>query len=140
MNKINKTLLGLTAMAIAVGCGSGEEKTHQEETKVTTPAFDLSQIDSTIMPCEDFERYAVGNWLNDNPVPESESRWGSFNIVHDANEIKLRAIVDGAVTAKGEKGSALQQVGDFYASALDSNTTNELGITPIQHNQKCCNG
>ena len=132
MNKINKTLLGLTAIAIAVGCGNGEDNTHQEENKVTTPAFDLSQIDSTVMPCEDFEKYAVGNWLNDNPVPEAESRWGSFNIVHDANEIKLRAIVEGAVSAKGEKGSALQQVGDFYASALDSNTTNELGITPIQ--------
>lgn len=132
MNKINKILLGLTAVAIAVGCGSGEENTPKEETKATTPAFDISQIDSTIHPCEDFEKYAVGNWLKDNPVPESESRWGSFNVVHDANEIKLRAIVEGAVTAKGDKGTALQQVGDFYASALDSNTTNELGITPIQ--------
>jgi len=132
MNKINKTLLGLSAMVIAVGCGSVQENTNQEEVKVTTPAFDLSQIDSTIMPCEDFEQYAVGNWLKDNPVPESESRWGSFNTVHDANEIKLLAIVENAVDAKGEKGTALQQVGDFYASALDSNMTNELGMSPIQ--------
>jgi len=132
MNKINKTILGLTAIAITVACGSNEEKTHQEETKITTPAFDVSQIDSTIMPCEDFEKYAVGNWLKNNPVPESESRWGSFNIVHDANEIKLRAIVDEASNAKAEKGTALQQVGDFYTSALDSNLANELGITPIQ--------
>ncbi len=132
MNKINKTLLGLTAVAIAVGCGSNENNAPKEEVKATVPAFDLSQIDSTIHPCEDFEKYAVGNWLKDNPVPESESRWGSFNIVHDANEIKLREIVEGAVSAKGEKGTALQQVGDFYAAALDSNTTNELGISPIQ--------
>jgi len=134
MNKINKALLGFTTMVIAVGCGNAEEHiTSNEamETKIITPAFDLSQIDSTILPCEDFERYAVGNWLNDNPVPESESRWGSFNVVHDANEIKLREIVESAVSAKGDKGTALQQVGDFYASALDSTTTNELGIKPI---------
>ncbi len=134
MNKINKTILGLTAVALTVSCGNNEEQSHQEETKitkVTTPAFDLSQIDSTILPCEDFERYAVGNWLNDNPVPESESRWGSFSVVNDANEIKLREIVESAVSAKGDKGSPLQQVGDFYASALDSTTTNKLGVTPI---------
>ncbi len=132
MNKFNKTILGITAVALTIACGTNEESKPQEEAKDVTPAFDISQIDSTINPCEDFEKYAVGNWLKDNPVPESESRWGSFNIVHDANEIKLRAIVDAAVSSKGDKGSALQQVGDFYASALDSVTTNELGITPIQ--------
>ncbi len=131
MNKINKTILGITAVAITVACGSNETP-KQEEVKNSTPAFDVSQIDSTINPCEDFEKYAVGNWLKDNPVPESEARWGSFNVVHDANEIKLKAIIDEAVNAKAEKGTALQQVGDFYASALDSITKNELGIQPIQ--------
>ena len=64
MNKINKTILGLTAVALTVSCGNNEEQSHQEEikiTKVTVPAFDLSQIDSTTLPCEDFEQYAVGN-------------------------------------------------------------------------------
>ncbi len=131
MNRLNKTILGITAVAFTVACGNNEEK-NNEETKDITPAFDISQIDSTVNPCEDFEQYAVGNWLKDNPVPESESRWGSFNIVHDANEIKLRAIVEEAAEAKAEKGTALQQVGDFYASALDSTTANELGIKPIQ--------
>lgn len=133
MNKLNKTLIGLTAVTITIACGGNTEKPQQpEEAKVTTPAFDVSQIDSTVNPCEDFEQYAVGNWLKNNPVPESESRWGSFSVVHDANEIKLKAIVEDASKAEGKKGSPLQQVGDFYTSALDSTTVNELGIKPIQ--------
>jgi putative endopeptidase len=124
-------IFGITAITIAVGCGSNKTET-KEEVKNIIPAFDVSQIDSTINPCEDFEQFAVGNWLKNNPVPESESRWGSFNIVHDANEIKLRAIVEEAAKSKTEKGTALQQVGDFYSSALDSTTVNELGIKPIQ--------
>lgn len=130
MNKLNKTIIGITAAAFTLACGNDEQT--QEETVAIVPAFDVSQIDSTVMPCEDFEKFAVGNWLKDNPVPESESRWGSFNLVHDANEIKLRAIVEEASGAKAEKGTALQQVGDFYASALDSNTVNNLGIKPLQ--------
>jgi len=132
MNKFNTTIFGITAVALTVACGGNEDANPQEEVKDLIPSFDVSQIDSTINPCEDFERYAVGNWLKDNPVPESESRWGSFNIVHDANEIKLKSIVDKAAGTKAEKGTPLQQVGDFYTSALDSTTTNELGITPIQ--------
>jgi putative endopeptidase len=132
MNKFNKTIFGITAVALTVACGGNEAAKPQKELKELAPSFDISQIDSTIHPCEDFEKYAVGNWLKDNPVPESESRWGSFNIVHDANEIKLRAIVDEAARTKAEKGTPLQQVGDFYTSALDSTTTNELGIAPIQ--------
>jgi putative endopeptidase len=132
MNRLNKTIFGITAITIAIGCGNNKTET-KEEIKNIIPAFDVSQIDSTINPCEDFEQFAVGNWLKNNPVPDSESRWGSFNIVHDANEIKLRAIVEDASAAKAEKGTALQQVGDFYSSALDSSTVNDLGIKPIQH-------
>jgi putative endopeptidase len=131
MNKLNKTIIGTTAAICILACSNNKEQS-QEDTIAIAPAFDVNQIDSTINPCEDFEQFAVGNWLKDNPVPESESRWGSFNIVHDANEIKLREIVEEASGAKSEKGTALQQVGDFYASALDSNTVNDLGIKPLQ--------
>lgn len=132
MNLSNKTLIGLGVSLIAYSCGNNEQAPVVEEQKDVVVAFDMSNIDSTFSPCEDFEQFAVGNWLKNNPVPDSESRWGSFSVVHDANEIKLREIVQNASKAKGEKGSALQQVGDFYTSALDSNKVNELGITPIQ--------
>ena len=129
MNTTSKKIIGITAIAFTLACS---EKTKPVETVKVAPAFDVSQIDSTILPCEDFEKFAVGNWLKNNPVPESESRWGSFNIVHDANEIKLKAIVEEAAASKAKKGTPLQQVGDFYTSALDSTTVDKLGITPLQ--------
>jgi putative endopeptidase len=134
MNILNRTLIGLTVSSLAlVSCGGGEtEESIVEENKDIAPAFDLSQIDSSYSPCEDFEQYAVGNWLKNNPVPESESRWGSFSVVHEGNEIKLREIVESAAEAKAESGTPLQQVGDFYTSAFDSTTVNELGIKPLQ--------
>lgn len=132
MNNLNKAILGITAIAFTYACGGDKEVKETVDVIETTPAFDLSQIDSTINPCEDFEQFAVGNWLKNNPVPESESRWGSFNIVHDANEIKLKEIVEEAAKAKAKKGTPLQQVGDFYTSALDSTKVNELGYTPIK--------
>jgi len=130
MNTPSKTILGFISLSMIISC-SNPETTPPEETVEKTPAFDINQIDSSYSPCEDFEQFAVGNWLKNNPVPESESRWGSFNLVHDANEIKLRTIVEEAAKAKAKKNTFLQQVGDFYTSALDSTTINELGIQPL---------
>jgi len=132
MKLSSKALIGLTVSFLAYACGGSEEKKEQEPAKETAPAFDIANIDSTALPCEDFYQYAIGNWQKNNPVPETEGRWGSFNILNEANNLKLRAIVEDASKNKGEKGTPLQQVGDFYTSAFDSTGIDKLGITPIQ--------
>ena len=131
MNKLTKIGGLITLTTFAVSCSEKTPEKPTEPKKDSVPAFDISQIDSSFLPCEDFEKFAVGNWLKNNPVPESESRWGSFNVLNDQNEIQLRAIVDEAAKSKSKKGTALQMVGDFYTSALDSTTANELGIQPL---------
>lgn len=133
MNKLTSFISVISVpslLLMVIGCSSPEKKEPVIEKEIT-PAFDISQIDSSHSACDDFEKFTVGNWLKNNPVPESESRWGSFNVLNDQNEIQLRAIVDEAAKAKAKKGTPLQMVGDFYTSALDSTTVNELGIKPL---------
>lgn len=121
-----------TSIAMIAASCSSEEPKQEAPKKEITPAFDISQIDSAFSPCEDFEQFAAGNWLKNNPVPESESRWGSFNVLHDQNELQLKTIVEEASLAKAKKGTNMQLVGDFYTSALDSTTINKLGYEPIK--------
>lgn len=130
--KVINTAIALSISTLALLSCGGDEEATKEEVKNVVPAFDISQIDSSYSPCEDFEKFAVGNWLKNNPVPGSESRWGSFSVLDESNKEKIKVIVEEAKAAKAEKGSYEQHVGDFYTSALDSAKADELGAAPIE--------
>ena len=41
--------------------------------------IDPANMDTTIRPGDDFYRYANGKWMEHNPIPPDESRWGAFS-------------------------------------------------------------
>jgi len=101
--------------------------------KVQGPkAFDLNNINNEVAPCENFYSYAIGNWQKTNPIPPTEGRWMSFNLLAEENRDKIQGILDQALLAKNPaKGSDLQLIQDFYKSALDSNARNERSFEPL---------
>ncbi|PCJ67713.1 MAG: endothelin-converting protein [Bacteroidetes bacterium] len=105
----------------------------KKKTEVEKPvAFDTSFIDSTINPCENFYQYAIGGWRENNPVPETESRWMAFNILNEENRQKLMKIVNKVRMNKAAiQGSDEQMIRDFYNAAMDSVAREKLGITGI---------
>lgn len=76
--------------------------------------FDQSYMDKSVAPSKDFYQFANGEWVKNNPVPKTESRWGSFNELEKDNYIKLEKILaDLAVDSKDDSGKKLS---DFYQS------------------------
>jgi len=97
------------------------------------PAFDLNNLNKDVDPCTDFYQYAAGTWLKNNPVPETESRWGVFEALSEENRLKINKIIDKLTSSSEfQKGSDEQLVRDFYLSALDTSKINALGLSPIQ--------
>ncbi|MEQ8908099.1 MAG: M13 family metallopeptidase [Vicingaceae bacterium] len=130
---MNKALLSI---ALAFGLAScqptAKENTKSKSTTKKTTAFALTNLDTSVAPCDDFYQYAIGGWLKSNPVPSTESRWSSFNVVNDSNNAKLKKILDEYSSSESPKGSMKQQIGDFYLSLMDTATSNKLGIKPIE--------
>ena len=96
-----------------------------------TSGFPLTNLDPTADPCTNFYQYAAGGWMKTNPMPATESRWGSFNMLAKANDVKIRAILDAAAVSKAAKGTPEQLVGDMYMAALDTATLDKLGAKPL---------
>lgn len=105
--------------------GTGGEKTSRK-------LLDPANMDTTVHPGDNFFQYANGAWLKNNPIPETESRWGSFNELDENNRKMLQSILDSAAAiTNAPAGSALQKVGDFYRTGMDSAAIDKMGITPL---------
>jgi len=85
------------------------------------PGIDLSALDRSVNPCDDFYKFACGSWLARTPIPEDRPQWGrGFSEVLERNEAVLREIVEK--NARGAVDPAdpfAKKVGDFYATCMD---------------------
>ena len=94
--------------------------------------IDLSYMDKEIKATDDFFMFSNGTWINNNEIPSSESRWGSFNELDKANKIKLKKILKGFEKVYAVKGSDAQLLGDFYSSYTNMNQRNKKGFTEVE--------
>jgi len=97
------------------------------------PAFDVSNMDTSVKPEEDFYTYAIGGWLKKNPIPPEFSRWGSFNELAEKNNDALRTVAEKASKTKTDPKLApeVQKVGDYYASGMNEAAIEAAKAKPL---------
>lgn len=61
-----------------------------KETCVTTAAAIIKSMDTKSDPCTDFYKYACGQWIKSNPVPDGRSTWGMFNELEMNNQLIVK--------------------------------------------------
>jgi predicted metalloendopeptidase len=97
------------------------------------PGLDPSLHDPTCKPCQDFYRFATGNFVKRYPVPAGYPYWDSFGVVDEENAVVLRRILeDAAKDASAPAGSNEQKIGGYYGSCMDESHVEAAGLTPIQ--------
>jgi endothelin-converting enzyme/putative endopeptidase len=94
-------------------------------------SFDLSALDRTASPCQDFYQFACGGWTKTHPIPSDQSRWGRFNELAERNKAVLREILEK--TAAGPKSDPVDhRLGDFYGACLDEAAAEKKGADPLK--------
>jgi len=88
--------LTLVVFPLLLAACSSSHRPAPAVAKMTAPAphrkafigehgFDMALMDPAVKACDDFYRYATGNYAKLHPLPASQSRYGSFETVEDRN-------------------------------------------------------
>ncbi len=94
--------------------------------------IDLSQMDTSVRPQDDFYNYTNGTWMKHSEIPSDRTRWGSFDELREFTDSVSLAILKKSLSQKFSKGSDMQKVSDLYSSFMDWDSRNKLGIKPLQ--------
>lgn len=96
------------------------------------PGINLSYIDSSVSPRQDFYTFCNGKWQKTFQLPASDARYGSFNEINEGNLKKIKLILDVASKNKAAAPNTdAQRLRDFYNTAMDSVKADQLGVAPI---------
>ena len=101
---MNKLLISAVALATVAACSKGPAtQTAAEEPTALKSGIDISQLDDSIRPGDDFFAYVNGKWVAETRMPDDRSRYGSFDILRDESQEDVRAIVE----EPGSKGNII---------------------------------
>ncbi len=117
--KMTKFLLMITMAASLTACNQ------------QTAGIKLENMDTTVKPGTDFYQYACGGWIKNNPLKPEYSSYGSFDVVVEENQKRIRELIEELASKPQEHGSLGQKIGDLYALRMDSVRQNKDGVKPV---------
>ncbi len=99
--------------------------------KLGTFGIDLTAKDESVHPGDDFFQFVNGGWLERTEIPADRSRFGSFNVLADQAELRVRAIIEESASKENPSADE-KRIGDLFAAYTDVDTIEAKGLDPIQ--------
>lgn len=119
------------ALAVATTAGLGALSLYAQKPAVKS-GVDNAANDTSVRPQDDLFRHINGSWLKKTEIPAERASFGSFIALADKAESDLRAIIEEtAKKADNAAGSEAQKVGDLFASFMNEEGVEKLGLEPI---------
>src|SRR5271170_7006007 len=98
----------------------------------TLEHFDLSLIDKSLDPCQDFYQYACSKWNAANPIPADQVAWGTGSGLQYWNENILREALQKAAAQTSNRTDYEQKIGDYWAACMDESGIEAAGTRDLK--------
>ncbi len=130
---MKRSLAALTVALCAAGSIAIAAQHSTGHTQYGTWGVDLSAMDKSVRPGDNFFDYVNGNWLKTAQIPADRASTGAFQDLRILSEKRMKAILEEldhkpyASLNDNEK-----KLRDFYDAFMDQKQIEERGIAPVQ--------
>ena len=116
-------------MTVFTACTDSDDNSTQQGPQ--SSGIDMSDLDTSVRPGDDFYQYACGGWIKNNPLPATYSRYSKVEKLLANNQERIKAILEDLQTGSFADGSTEQKLADLYRLAMDSQRRNQQGVEPL---------
>lgn len=124
----------MALVASLAACGQASEPVSSQaesaEASLRSGIYE-EYMDKSVDPGDDFFAYVNGGWVQSTEIPADKPSYGVTRILHEESQANVRTIIEESAAGDFVKGSDEQKVGDLFASYMDMQTRNELGVAPL---------
>lgn len=124
---MKKLLLYSTTLVMATSIGCTQQTTQHKD-----KGIEIANMDTTAVAGDDFYKYATGGWQEANPIPDENSRYGTFDKLREENQKQVQGLIEELGAEDHKQGTNAQKVGDLYSIGIDSVKLNAEGYEPIK--------
>jgi len=127
--KIASLSAGLLAAGLLLSCNSKDKETKLPE----GVGINVSYMDTTIKPSDDFFKFVNGGWIAKNEIPGDLGSYGSFTELREENQkVLLEILRKAGENAQYKEGSDQRKAVDFYSIGMDSTLAERAGVSVLK--------
>lgn len=97
-----------------------------------SPSLDVSSMDLSVDPCNDFYHYTCGGWIKKNPIPPDQALWNVYAKLTEENERFLWGILQQASDPAASRSKVETEIGDYFHACMDEPALEKAGATPLK--------
>jgi len=112
--------------------GGGDSAPAADATRYGTWGIDTAGMDRGAKPGADFFGYVNGAWAKNTPIPSDRSSYGSFMVLRDLSEARVRSLVEGYALGDPAKDGDAAKVAALYRGFMDEAAIEALGAKPLK--------
>jgi len=134
---MKKSLYALCAVALMGGVTVMADEVDGANSTFGSWGIDLSAMDNSVKPSDDFFAYVNGKWLATAKIPADRTSTGSFQNLQILSEKRMKEIV-AELEAKPYKHLSAEEkkLRDLYDAYMDTDTIEKKGLKPVMKDLK----
>ncbi|KGO98572.1 M13 family metallopeptidase [Novilysobacter defluvii] len=94
--------------------------------------IDTAGMDPSVRPGEDFFAYVSGTWAENTEIPSDKSMYGSFLVLRDLSEARVRQLLEGYQLGDPAGTDNAAKLAALYQGFMDEQAVEALGAQPLQ--------